>query len=201
MNKAVFLDRDGVINPLVYNVDTGEYESPHFPDDFSLYPYVLKSLKLIKDSGFKTIIISNQPSYAKGKTSMENIKAIENMLYVFSEENGKLIDEYYYCYHHPNGIVPGYTQQCRCRKPGTLFLEKAIEEYSLSSEDCYFIGDQDADIQCGNSMRIYTIKIDNKHSLVKSGNSIPGETVTNLYEAVQKIKARENDTHKIGGII
>jgi D-glycero-D-manno-heptose 1,7-bisphosphate phosphatase len=201
MNKAVFLDRDGVINPLVYNVDTGEYESPHFLDDFSLYPYVLKSLKIIKDLDFKIIIISNQPSYAKGKTSMENIKAIENMLYVFSEENDKLIDEYYYCYHHPNGIIPEYTQQCRCRKPGTLFLEKAIEEFGLSSEKCYFIGDQDVDIQCGNSMGIYTIKIDNKHSLTKSGNSIPEETATNLYEAVQKIRARENDTHNIGGVI
>jgi D-glycero-D-manno-heptose 1,7-bisphosphate phosphatase len=190
MNKAVFLDRDGVINPLVYNVNTGEYESPHVPEDFSLYPYVLKALKLIKKLGFKIIIISNQPSYAKGKTTMENIKAIENMLYIFSEENGKLIDEYYYCYHHPDGVIAEYTQNCLCRKPGTLFVEKAIQDFNLNIKECYFVGDQDTDIQCGNSMGMYTIKIDNKHSLLKSGNSIPGETVKNLCEAVQKINDR-----------
>ena len=67
MSKAVFLDRDGVINPLVYNSVTSEYESPHSPEDFSIYPYVINSLKLIKEKYYKIIIISNQPSYAKGK--------------------------------------------------------------------------------------------------------------------------------------
>jgi D-glycero-D-manno-heptose 1,7-bisphosphate phosphatase len=189
MNKAVFLDRDGVINPLVYNPETSEYESPHYPDDFSIYPYTLKSLQLLKTSGFLGIIISNQPSYAKGKASLENIKAIEKLLYTFSEENGGLIDEYYYCYHHPEGIIHEYTQKCRCRKPGTLFIEQAIGKYDLDVHQCYFIGDQDTDILCGNSMAIKTIKIDNKHSSKKSGKATPYTTVANLYEAVLKIEA------------
>jgi D-glycero-D-manno-heptose 1,7-bisphosphate phosphatase len=188
MNKAVFLDRDGVINPLVYNVETGEYESPHYPEDFSIYTYALKSLKLLKEHGYKNIIVSNQPSYAKGKTSLENIKAIENLLYTFSEENGCLIDEYYYCYHHPDGIIPEYTQKCLCRKPGTLFLKKAIDEYDLDVRECYFIGDQDTDIKCGNSMGLCTIKINNKHSIKKSGVEAPNYTVSNLFEAAMKIK-------------
>jgi D-glycero-D-manno-heptose 1,7-bisphosphate phosphatase len=190
MNKAVFLDRDGVINPLVYNCNTHEYESPHFPDDFSIYTYTLKSLKLLKDYGFKTIIISNQPSYAKGKTTLNNIKTIERLLYTFSEEQGGLIDDYYYCYHHPNGVIPEYTQICRCRKPGTLFLEKAIEKYNLDIRQCYFIGDQDTDIQCGKSMGIYTIKINNKHSVQKSGKVFSDDTVADLYDAVTKITIR-----------
>ncbi len=52
MNKAVFLDRDGVINPLVYNLMTGAYESPHMPEDFSLYPYVERALRRLKNAGF-----------------------------------------------------------------------------------------------------------------------------------------------------
>jgi D-glycero-D-manno-heptose 1,7-bisphosphate phosphatase len=189
MNKAVFLDRDGVINPLVYNPETGEYESPHYPEDFSIYPYTQKSLQVLKTLGFITIVISNQPSYAKGKTSLENIKAIEKLLCTFAEENGGLIDAYYYCYHHPQGIMPEYTQKCRCRKPGTLFIEQAIKKYDLSIQDCYLIGDQDTDIQCGKSMGIKTIKIYNKHSSKKSGKETPYTTVANLYEAVIKIKA------------
>ena len=68
MNRAVFLDRDGVINPLVYNLDTNEYESPHYMDDFSIFPYTAESLKLLQERDFKLFLISNQPSFAKGKT-------------------------------------------------------------------------------------------------------------------------------------
>jgi D-glycero-D-manno-heptose 1,7-bisphosphate phosphatase len=191
-NRAVFLDRDGVINPLVFNRNTGEYESPHYPEDFSIYSYVLKSLLILKKMDFITIIVSNQPSYAKGKTSLENIKNIEKLLYDFSEENGRLIDAYYYCYHHPDGIIPGYAVKCRCRKPGTFFLEEAIMKYSLDINRCYFIGDQDSDIKCGNSMKIHTIKIWNKHSSKKSGFEKPLATVNNLLEAVGYIEKGEN---------
>ncbi|GMO40363.1 MAG: HAD family hydrolase [Termitinemataceae bacterium] len=187
MNKAVFIDRDGVINPLVYNIKTNEYESPHKVQDFSIYPYVIKSLTLLKQKGFINIIISNQPSYAKGKTTLENMAAIENSLCVYSQENGNLIDEYYYCYHHPNGIVPEYSIKCRCRKPGTLFLEKAIEKYNLDIHSCYFVGDCDTDIQCGNIMGMYTIKINNEHSKNKSGGQIPKAFADNLFEAAIKI--------------
>lgn len=187
MQKAVFLDRDGVINPLVYNPNTLEYESPHYPEDFSLYPYVLKSLKHIKEHDFKVIVISNQPSYAKGKTTLENIKTIEKLLADFSLENGGLIDEYYYCYHHPNGIVPEYTISCRCRKPNTLFLEEAIKKFNLDKDKCYLVGDQDTDIKCGKAMGFYTIKINNKYSMHKSGLVTPDDFALDLYEAALKI--------------
>jgi D-glycero-D-manno-heptose 1,7-bisphosphate phosphatase len=186
-NKAVFLDRDGVINPLVYNPNSGEYESPHFPEDFGIYTYVLKSLKLIKDYGYKIFIVSNQPSYAKGKALLENIKTIEKLFFDFSAENGELIGEFYYCYHHPNGIIPEYTTSCRCRKPNTLFPEKAVEKYNLDKFNCYFVGDQDTDIKCGKAMGFKTVKINNIHSAHKSGKEIPDEFAADLYEAALQI--------------
>ena len=187
MNKAVFLDRDGVINPLVYNPETGEYESPHFVEDFSIYTYVLKSLRILKSNGYVIIVVSNQPSYAKGKTSLENIKSIEKLLFNYSEENGNLIDDYYYCYHHPDGIVEEYSGQCSCRKPGTLFLEKAIEKFDLNEKSCWFVGDQDTDIKCGKAMGFKTIKIDNKHSLHKRGTEPSTYLADNLQDAITKI--------------
>jgi len=198
VNKAVFLDRDGVINPLVYNVNTGEYESPKTPADFSVYTYTLKSLRLLKEHGFKNIVVSNQPDYAKGKASLAHIKAIEKLLYDFSKENGSLIDDYFYCYHHPDGIVPEYTQKCRCRKPGTLFVEQAIEKYGLDVSRCFFAGDQDSDMRCGNAMGMYTIKINNKHSLKKSGKESFEASAANLYEAAVKIThlSGEEDRHE-----
>ena len=183
-SKAVFLDRDGVINPLVYNIETGEYESPHYPEDFSVFTYVPKAIRFLKERGYKAIVVSNQPSYAKGKTKMENIKAIEKLLMEFSEENGRLIDEYYYCYHHPDGIVPEYSGTCECRKPGTLFLEDAVKKLNLDVSMCSFIGDQDTDIKCGKAMGMRTIKINNKHSAKKSGTEKPDGFAANLLEAV-----------------
>lgn len=159
MNRAVFLDRDGVINPLVYNPKTKEYESPHSPEDFSIFTYTLKALRLLKEAGFFVFVVSNQPSYAKGKTTMENIKAIEKLLSDFANENGGLIDEYFYCYHHPKSIVPELTRVCRCRKPGTLFLENAARDYRLDMRLCYMAGDRDTDIECGNAAGVRTIRI------------------------------------------
>ena len=143
MNKAVFLDRDGVLNPLVYNCTTNAYESPHTPADFSLYPYTEKSLRRLKEAGYYNLVVSNQPSFAKGKTSLENILEIEELLAVFSEEHGGLIAKAYYCHHHPMGVVPQYTCICRCRKPGTLFLEQAAQEFGLDSCACWFVGDRE----------------------------------------------------------
>jgi len=139
VNKAVFLDRDGVINPLVYNLATKEYESPHCPKDFSIFPNVVKALRRLINQEYYLFVVSNQPSYAKGKTTLENIQAIEQLLKVYFEENDLQIEKYYYCYHHPNGIVPEYSIQCKCRKPGTAFPEDAVSKYNLCAESSWFV--------------------------------------------------------------
>ena len=187
MEKAVFLDRDGVINPLIFNISSGDYESPHNPEDFSVFTYVIKALRLLKQEGFLNIIVSNQPSVAKGKTTMAKLKKIENMLCQYSEEHGNLLDGYYYCYHHPKGIISRYAKKCKCRKPGTMFIQKAIKKFNLDITKSYLVGDQDTDIKCGNAMNLYTIKINNKHTLNKSGTEQPNDVASNLYDAVIKI--------------
>jgi len=191
MNKAVFLDRDGVINPPVYNPETSEYESPHYPEDYSIYPVVLKSLKKLIAGNYRLFIVSNQPSYAKGKATLENLKAIEKLLADYFKENGIIIDEYYYCYHHPNGVVDGYSGECKCRKPGTLFLEDAIERYGLIAEGCWFVGDRDTDITCGKAMGMRTIQIKNKNVGDKAGNEAPDGFASDIYEAAKIIIGRD----------
>jgi len=187
MSKAVFLDRDGVLNPLVYNPITSEYESPHYPEDFSIYPNVVKALKKLDSLGYTLFVVSNQPSYAKGKTTLENIKAIGELLADYLKENNVDIKEYYYCYHHPDGDVENYSKKCECRKPGTFFLEQAIKKYKLDPKECWFIGDRDTDITCGKAMGMHTILIKNEHSKEKTGKEKPSEYASNIYEAVIKI--------------
>jgi len=178
MNKAIFLDRDGVLNPNVYNPETGEYESPHRPEDFALYTFAEKSLQMLKCAGYIIVLVSNQPSYAKGKTSMENLLAINNMLKDWSDEHGVLIDKFCYCYHHPKGIVPEYAKVCECRKPGTLFLEQAKEQFNLDPAQCWFIGDRDTDIECGHKFGCKTVKVN---------------TIYTLYNATKMILGVQND--------
>jgi D-glycero-D-manno-heptose 1,7-bisphosphate phosphatase len=183
MHKAVFLDRDGVMNRLVYNPDTDEYESPHQVNDLELFPGLCDTLCTIREQGYLLFLISNQPSFAKGKTSLENIKAIHEKLHSQLKENGILFSEYYYCYHHPHGIVPEYTFECECRKPKPYFILKAKEQYNLELKESWFIGDQDMDIFCGQACGLRTILIDEEHSSKKRGRSRPDFMVHNLKEA------------------
>jgi len=191
MDKAVFLDRDGVINPPIYNPATSEYESPHHPEDYSVYPVVLRALKLLNENSFRLFIVSNQPSYAKGKTTLENIQAIEKLLSEYLDENGIIIDKYYYCYHHPDGIVEGFSGKCKCRKPGTLFLEDAIDRFDLNAKECWFIGDRDTDVECGKKMGMRTIQIKHKHAGDHAGKETPDRYAEDVYEAALQIVGRE----------
>lgn len=184
MSRAVFLDRDGVLNPLVYNVRTGEYESPHRGEDFSVYPYVVRSLRALADAGFRLFLISNQPSYAKGKTSMANLQAIHGLLDQYLQENNIAFTEYYYCYHHPNGIVPEFSGVCKCRKPQPFFILQAAEKYHLNLAKCWMIGDQDTDVQCGQNAGVRTIQLGNPHSAAKRGQAKPDYQATDLAAAV-----------------
>jgi D-glycero-D-manno-heptose 1,7-bisphosphate phosphatase len=175
------------MNPLVYNKMTGDYESPHIPEDFAIYPFVETSLRLLKDKGYMTVLVSNQPSYAKGKATMENILRIGKLLEDFSYEHGGLIDQCYYCYHHPHGVIPEYTCLCQCRKPGTLFLEEAAKKYALNPEECWFIGDSDSDIECGRRFGCGTVKINNPHSPVSGDRVNAHFYMDNLYQAAVRI--------------
>jgi D-glycero-D-manno-heptose 1,7-bisphosphate phosphatase len=194
MNKSIFLDRDGVLNPLVYNLSTGEYESPHHLEDFSLFPYVGQAIKMLQRGNYKLFLITNQPSYAKGKTTLENIKAIHQALDDYLRLQGIHFTEYYYCYHHPAGIVPEYTTICECRKPGNRFLKDAQHKHDLDFNASWLIGDQDSDIECGQSLGLKTIQIINKHSLKKRGKTHPTCKANNLQEAVEFILTKK-ETH------
>jgi D-glycero-D-manno-heptose 1,7-bisphosphate phosphatase len=184
MQRAVFLDRDGVLNPLVYNLATGEYESPHDPGEFSIYPRTARSLQRLVAAGFLLFLVSNQPSYAKGKTSLENIQAIQELLAEYLQENLVNFTDFFYCVHHPAGIVPGFSGPCQCRKPSPFFLKRAAAEHSLDLHQCWLIGDQDTDVLCGQAAGVRTIQILNPHSSAKRGGSIPDHQVDNLAEAV-----------------
>jgi D-glycero-D-manno-heptose 1,7-bisphosphate phosphatase len=184
MKKAVFLDRDGVINKLVLNPATGEFEPPHCPDDLELFPYVIECLQILMKKDFLLFLISNQPDFAKGKTSLENLNAVHEKLDDILKSSEIRFLEYYYCYHHPNGIVPEYSMVCECRKPKPHFLKKAARDHRIDLKKSWMIGDRDSDIECGKSAGVFTILINEMHSSGFRGCSNPDFETANLKEAV-----------------
>ena len=188
MNRAIFLDRDGVLNPPVLNLKTKEYEAPQHERDFILHPGVIESLRQLLDLDYKLFLISNQPDYAKGKTTLENLQAVHKKMHSALKENEIEFYEYYYCYHHPQGIIPEYSIVCECRKPGNLFIKQAKSKYNLDISNSWMVGDRDADVYCGQSAGTKTIIIKQKHSDGKAGQSKPDFKVNDLKEAVEIIK-------------
>ncbi len=188
MNKAIFLDRDGVINYPVLNPRTNEYEAPASKDDFKLFPGVIEALKELQKLNYKLFLVSNQPDYAKGKTTLESLYSVHNKMHSILKENNIVFTEYYYCYHHSKGIVPEYSFECKCRKPGNLFLIQAQAKYNLEFSKSWMIGDSDVDIFCGQLAGARTILVKTKESIYRIGKSIPEYIVNNLQEAVEVIK-------------
>jgi D-glycero-D-manno-heptose 1,7-bisphosphate phosphatase len=187
VNRAVFLDRDGVINKLVLNPKTSAYEAPQNKEDLELFDWTLETLKALLQNNYKLFIVSNQPDHAKGKTTLENIKAIHDKLHKCFIDNEINFTEYYYCYHHPDGVVKEYTGKCKCRKPEPYFVLKAIEEFQIDKNKSWFVGDRNSDITCGQSSGLKTIFIKNEHSKSVSFKKEPDFVSSNLMEAVNII--------------
>lgn len=185
--KTLFLDRDGVVNPLVLNPQTGEYESPHALEDFQVYPWVSPSLKTLQAQGFQFFLLTNQPSYAKKKVSLETLKAIRERLSQFWRDEGLNFVEEYYCFHHPQSLREELKIKCQCRKPGTLFLQQALDKHLIDREQMWFVGDQDTDIECGQKMNCRTLLVENPDSHKKRGRSQPDFRVRDLAEACEVI--------------
>ena len=184
MKKAVFLDRDCVLNELVLNPSTREYEPPQSPEDLIIFPDVIESLKIFQNSGCGLFLGTNQPDYTKGKSSLEGLHAVHAGFHDMLTYEGINLREYFYCYHHPNGIVPGYSSACNFRKPSPYFLLKAAMDYEIDLENSWMIGDRDSDTECGKSAGTRTIMIEDQHSSGFWGSSIPDFKTANLKEAL-----------------
>lgn len=187
MVYAIFLDRDGVLNELVLNPATGEYEPPHRIEDMKLFPCVIDCLDKIQELGYDLFLVSNQPDYAKGKTTFEALEKVHTKFDQLLTSQRIHFREYYYCFHHPQGIIPEYTFECVCRKPKPFFLFKAKEDYNVELGNSWMVGDRDTDIKCGKAAGTKTILIENLHSSRNRGSSHPDFIAANLKEAIELI--------------
>jgi D-glycero-D-manno-heptose 1,7-bisphosphate phosphatase len=158
MNKAIFLDRDGIINT--------ERGYTHRLEDFILLPDLMESLQFLQRKGYLFIIVTNQSGIAKELYTQENVEEIHAYLLNEFKKNNIAISEIYYCVHHPD------VSRCICRKPDSLFVEKALARFEIDPAQSYFIGDKDRDVEAAAKGGVKGILVPSNTSLKTILNQI-----------------------------
>jgi D-glycero-D-manno-heptose 1,7-bisphosphate phosphatase len=154
---AVFLDRDGVINRLIYHQDAGIVDSPFTAAQFQIFPWVPRAVRLLNDLGLPVVIVSNQPGIAKEHFARELLEEFEKLLNAALAPGRAHVDATYYCLHHPDAIVRDLRKNCSCRKPRIGMFTRAARDLNLSLEHSYMVGDGLTDIEAGHRAGCRTI--------------------------------------------
>lgn len=147
-NKAIFLDRDGVISkPIIIKRKT---YAPRKFKDFKLYPFVRYYLSKLKKKNFLLIVITNQPDINNNLVNIEEIKKMHEKLLTTD------IDDIFFCPHTKKEI-------CKCRKPKIGMINAAIKKHKINPKKSFLIGDRLSDIQAGIKINCKTIFIDRNY--------------------------------------
>lgn len=189
--RAVFLDRDGVINPLIYHRDAGIIDSPFTVGQFHVLPHVPRAIRLLNDLGLLVVIVSNQPGIAKGHFGLATLRQFDRKLRSALKPVAARIDATYYCLHHPDATVKALRKRCTCRKPGIGLLTKAARELGISLADSYMVGDGLTDIEAGARAGCRTVFVGRwkcEHcQFIQPHKLHPDFVARDLWEAVQLI--------------
>lgn len=145
MRKAVFLDRDGLIN---------RQAAPHHyisdPVDFEILPGVPEAIKRLNDAGFLVIVVTNQRGVARGMLTMEQVNTVHGYLQSELVKHGAHIDAIYIC-PHADG-------ECTCRKPDIGLFLMAEKDFDIDKSQSWMVGDSDTDVEAGKRYGVKTIK-------------------------------------------
>ena len=194
-NKAVFLDRDGVINEVIYHKEMGIIDSPFTVEQLKLLPKVAEAINIFHDLGFRVIVVSNQPGMAKDHFSIDVFEKIREKMNTELKKDGAAVDAEYYCFHHPYATVKKYKKICNCRKPKPGMLQKAAEEHNIDLSKSWMIGDGITDIAAGQTAGCKTILIGRMKcdlcKIMEDENVKPDYIKPNLYKASLIIKTQE----------
>ncbi|KKM99488.1 hypothetical protein LCGC14_1147430 [marine sediment metagenome] len=176
-NKAIFLDRDGVLNKEVGYLSN--------PNEFIFLEGSIEALKILKQKDYLLIVITNQAAVARGFLTVETLQVIHNKMVKILKENKISLDGIYYCPHHPE-----FTGSCDCRKPNPGMILEAKKKYNIDLDKSYMVGDTLNDIQTGIAAKCKTILVltgYGKEEQKKIGSVKPNMIFKNLFEFAKHI--------------
>lgn len=190
--KAIFLDRDGVLNELVWYESTQEWESPRTVADLRIASDVVEPLRNANAAGWLLFVVTNQPSYAKGKTSKEALLEVQSRVLASLREAGVEISDAFLCLHHPDSIVPELRVTCTCRKPEPYFLFEAARHFDIDLVRSWMIGDQDSDLACARAAGCRAALLECAASQNKRGSVVPDLRASNLAQLIRAIEESDD---------
>ena len=177
--RAVFLDRDGVINQSI--VRDGRPYPPHTVEETIIVGNAGRDLARLKQHGLFLVVVTNQPDVRRGTVDRRSVENIHAFLQAHLP-----IDAFFACYHDD-------ADACDCRKPLPGLLLQAAKTHDLDVKNSYLIGDRWRDIDAGAGAGCRTVLID-YHYKERSSNNLPDVSVSRLSEAVDWILKQEMET-------
>jgi D-glycero-D-manno-heptose 1,7-bisphosphate phosphatase len=169
MKRAVFLDRDGVLNPMVER--RGRWGAPLALDAFEPYPWAAESVARLKARGLLCLVTTNQPEIATGELDPAVLEAMHRRL-----AHDVAVDAIYVCPHVD-------ADRCACRKPRPGLLEQAAGEWGVDPARSFLVGDRWRDIDAGRAVGCTAILVDGP----EAGSARPDHRARDLRDAVTTI--------------
>jgi D-glycero-D-manno-heptose 1,7-bisphosphate phosphatase len=177
MKRALFLDRDGVVDELVYYPSHDEWESPRRVADLKMIGGVTEPLRRFHDAGWLLFFVTNQPSAAKGKASTEELQEVHDAVVASIDVP---VTRSYICFHRSEDA-------CECRKPKPYFLHEAARTFDIDLARSWMIGDQDSDLRCGRAAGCKVALLEHRGSEHKRGAVEPDLRVNDLAELAAQL--------------
>ena len=151
--RCIFLDRDGTLNKFVgYISDSNQLE---------LEDEAAEAIKMINESGFLAILITNQPVVARGLCTENDVRIIHNKLETLLGESRAYLDDISFCPHHPDKGFEGeniqYKVMCKCRKPQIGMILRMQEKYNIDLNESWYVGDTTTDVMTGINAGMHTV--------------------------------------------
>ncbi len=159
-HPVIFLDRDGVINEIVFNEETEQLDSPLSTAEFAFRPGAVEALRELRDAGYELAVVTNQPAAAKGKTTLARLYDINRHMVRELEKQGVPLEGLRICPHHPAGTPRArerfLIRACGCRKPAPGMPESLMKNTLADRERSFMIGDSFTDVLAGRRAGLKT---------------------------------------------
>lgn len=184
---AVLLDKDGtIIEDVPYNVD---------PARMRLAPGADRALRRLGQLGVPLVVVSNQPGIALGRFTAQALVPMRERLDALFKAHGATLAGFFYCPHHPEGVVPRFARTCLCRKPRPGLLRQAATLLHFDLDRSWMIGDILNDVEAGKRASCRTILVDcgNETEWVRGPMRTPDHVVADLDEAARIVVEHMGD--------
>ena len=182
VKKAIFLDRDGVINI--------DYGYVHKIENFIFIKGVFKALRILQELDYLLIIVTNQAGIAKSIFCESDLNLLHEHMNNELKKEKIYLDGIYYCPHHIEGNNPFYSIKCNCRKPQPGMILNAINDFNIDLGNSILIGDKFSDILAGKNAKIpFTILLNSKYLNDSFHKTKPTFHCKNLLDAANLINS------------